>query len=182
LTLYQTAAAIEGGRQLRVLNGIYLSNDALGRRDAAEASFGALVEYGLTQNRVAVKLLFEPGSTAFVRDAGLSRPYPMWLRQIAARTSGSPTCVAVIGHASVTGTPAANDAISAARATTVRGRLLSERPGLAPRTRAEGRGSREPIVGIGTDDLRDALDRRVEFNLVSCPDTVAAATPPDRGG
>jgi len=33
---------------------------------------------------------------------------------------------------------------------------------------ASGVGSREKLVGIGTDDLRDALDRRVEFRPVPC--------------
>ena len=31
-----------------------------------------------------------------------------------------------------------------------------------------GIGFRENIVGSGTDDLRDALDRRVEFKVRSC--------------
>jgi outer membrane protein OmpA-like peptidoglycan-associated protein len=31
-----------------------------------------------------------------------------------------------------------------------------------------GMGFRENIVGSGTDDLRDALDRRVEFKVRSC--------------
>ena len=39
---------------------------------------------------------------------------------------------------------------------------------LAPRITADGVGSREMIVGLGTDDLRDALDRRVEFRTVDC--------------
>jgi hypothetical protein len=39
---------------------------------------------------------------------------------------------------------------------------------LAPEDRADGVGSREVIVGLGTDDLRDALDRRVEFRSVDC--------------
>jgi outer membrane protein OmpA-like peptidoglycan-associated protein len=33
---------------------------------------------------------------------------------------------------------------------------------------AVGMGYRENIVGSGTDDLRDALDRRVEFKVRSC--------------
>ena len=33
---------------------------------------------------------------------------------------------------------------------------------------ASGVGSREKLVGTGTDDVRDALDRRVEFKVVPC--------------
>ena len=48
-------------------------------------------------------------------------------------------------------------------------RLESTVPSLATRSVAVGRGSAENIVGLGTDDARDALDRRVEFNVVNCP-------------
>jgi hypothetical protein len=30
-------------------------------------------------------------------------------------------------------------------------------------------GWRENIIGTGTDDVTDALDRRVEFKIVACP-------------
>ena len=36
-----------------------------------------------------------------------------------------------------------------------------------PHARA-GQGSQESLVGTGTDDARDALDRRVEFKVVGC--------------
>jgi len=29
-------------------------------------------------------------------------------------------------------------------------------------------GANEIIVGLGTDDMRDALDRRVEFRTIDC--------------
>ena len=39
---------------------------------------------------------------------------------------------------------------------------------LAARLSAAGAGSKEALVGLGTDDMRDALDRRVEFRVVDC--------------
>jgi hypothetical protein len=50
----------------------------------------------------------------------------------------------------------------------VRQRLAIEAPELAARTRAEGMGFRENIVGSGTDNGFDVLDRRVEFKIVPC--------------
>jgi len=50
----------------------------------------------------------------------------------------------------------------------VRQRLIQEAPELAPRTRAEGMGFRQNIVGSGTDNSFDVLDRRVEFKIVPC--------------
>ena len=52
----------------------------------------------------------------------------------------------------------------------MRDRLVREAPALArgQRLRTEGKGWDETMVGSGTDDLRDALDRRVEFKVVNC--------------
>jgi len=175
LAFHLAAASEPGGRQLRVLNGVYLANRALGRTAAAEASFGDVVELGFERNRLAVKLLFRPGSTAFVAEAAISGDYAMWLRQIATRAGARDACLRVGGHASVTGSAAANDRLSRARAETVRLRLVGESPVLATRTQSVGFGARQPIVGLGTDDLRDALDRRVEFAPQPCGTGVAAA-------
>jgi outer membrane protein OmpA-like peptidoglycan-associated protein len=175
LDLFRAAAEAPGGQQQRVLNGLYLTTWALGRRDAAEEAFAQLVDFGLAQDRLAVKLLFRAGTTEFVRDPGVSAPYPMWLRQIADRTDRRAACLRVAGHSSATGAPAANDRLSLARAERVRVRLVAERPTLRPRSRAEGRGSREVIVGTGTDDMRDALDRRVEFAPLPCGGLTAGA-------
>jgi hypothetical protein len=178
LDRYAEALRLPGGEQLRVLNGIYLGNWALGRRREAEAAFARVVDYGLAQDRLAVKLLFRPGSTAFWPDPAVSGPYPMWLRQIARRADERAACLAVAGHTSITGPAALNERLSLARAERVRARLVAERPPLRDRTRAEGHGPRQPIVGNGADDASDALDRRVEFKPFPCP-TVTAAS---RGG
>jgi outer membrane protein OmpA-like peptidoglycan-associated protein len=37
---------------------------------------------------------------------------------------------------------------------------------LSSRVIANGVGSKENLVGTGTDDARDALDRRVEFKVI----------------
>jgi outer membrane protein OmpA-like peptidoglycan-associated protein len=54
------------------------------------------------------------------------------------------------------------------RATYIKQRLDREAPELGPRTKASGMGFRENLVGTGTDDARDALDRRVEFKITGC--------------
>lgn len=168
LTMYQQAADAPGGQQARALNGVYLANQALGRAEAAEEAFSRLVAYGLSRQRLAVKLLFRPGGTEFVRDPLVSAPYPMWLRQIAGRAEELGSCLEVRGHTSVTGSARLNDRISLARARVVRAKLTELEPALASRSEAVGRGAREPIVGLGTDDMRDALDRRVEFRPLNC--------------
>jgi outer membrane protein OmpA-like peptidoglycan-associated protein len=166
LDLYHAAAQSPAGDQLRAYNGIYLSNLKLGRRDDAAKAFGDIVDYGLRNNRLAVKFLFRPGSTAFVADSQVSGDYDRWLKQIADRAAQSPTCLEVAGHTSPTGPAPLNDRLSLLRAEYVKTRLGEEEPMLTTRTIANGMGSRDNLIGTGRDDITDALDRRVEFKVI----------------
>ncbi len=180
LSFYQRAAQLPAGQdQLRVHNGLYLASWAVGRKEDAEAAFARVVDLGLRQGQLAVKLVFQPGSTAFWPEATVSGPYPLWLRRIARGAVVRETCMEVTGHTSPTGSPAANDRLSLARAQRVQALLARLEPPLTGRTSAKGVGSREPIIGSGTDDASDALDRRVEFAPRPCG-AIAAADGPER--
>ena len=168
LAQYRAAGGTTGGDQLRVLNGIYLASAKLGRAADAEQAFGKVVAYGITNNQLGVKFLFNPGSTVFWSDARVSGPYAMWLRQIARESTAAKACMSIVGHTSRTGSEAANDALSLQRATFIRQRLALEAAVLTGRTKPLGMGYRENIVGSGTDNAVDALDRRVEFKIVPC--------------
>ncbi len=168
LALYQTAAVKPGGEQLRVLNGIYLASWKLGRANDAEEAFGKVVALGLSSNNLGVKFLFNPGTTNFWSDPQVSGPYGFWLRQIARQAVVAKVCMNVVGHTSLTGSQAYNDRLSLQRATYIKRRLDTEAPELVSRTKASGMGFRENLVGTGTDDARDALDRRVEFKITEC--------------
>jgi outer membrane protein OmpA-like peptidoglycan-associated protein len=168
LALYRSAETTAQGEQLRVLNGIYLASWKLGRTAEAEDAFGRIVELGLANNNLGVKFLFNPNSTDFWSDPQVSGPYGFWLRQIAKHAAASKVCMNVIGHTSRTGTAQYNDRLSMRRATYIKQRLDKEAPELVRRTKASGMGFRENLVGTGTDDARDALDRRVEFKITDC--------------
>ncbi|MDY0743291.1 OmpA family protein [Paucibacter sp. R3-3] len=76
----------------------------------------------------------------------------------------------IVGHTSRTDSDALNDRLSAGRAAAIRQKLGAE-PGAAEllaRMKTSGVGARENIIGTGTDDVADALDRRVEFKIVGC--------------
>ena len=168
LGTYRTALSTPQGEQLRVQSGIYLSNMKLGHLPEAEQAFGRIVALGIAYNELGVKFLFNPGSVDFWSDPKISGSYGMWLRQIAREAVASKSCVAIIGHTSRSGPGPVNDALSLKRAQYVRQRLALEAPELTARTRAEGMGFRENIVGSGTDNGFDVLDRRVEFKIVPC--------------
>jgi len=115
-----------------------------------------------------VKFLFNPGSTDFWSDPRVSGPYAMWLRQIAKEGTAAKVCMNVVGHTSKTGSEQVNDALSLQRANFIRQKLAAESAALGSRTKTAGMGFRQNIVGSGTDNAVDALDRRVEFKIIPC--------------
>jgi tetratricopeptide (TPR) repeat protein len=169
LGFYEEASRRGDGQQLRVYNGLYLAYWNLGRAAEAQGAFGRIVALGLATNNLAVKFLFRPRTTEFWPDEKISGPYPFWLKQIANEVASSERCLSVIGHSSRTGSESVNDRLSLQRAETLKARLVSENRKLAGRIETSGAGFRENLIGSGTDDQRDALDRRVEFRVVNCP-------------
>ena len=168
LALYRLAQRAEGGEQLRVLSGLYVANEALHRHNDAAVAFGNLVDFGLKGDKLAVKFLFQPGSTLFVGDSKSRSTYNSWLATIADRAISMKSCLEIVGHTSATGIPAINNELSVLRAQYVKDRLESDNTLLGERLIVTGKGSRELMVGTGRDDASDALDRRVEFNVIKC--------------
>ena len=165
---YRSALAMPAGEQIRVVNGIYLAAAKLGRTAEAEQAFARVVALGIAYNELGVKFLFNPGSTEFWADPKVSGAYPMWLRQIARESTNAKVCMNIVGHTSHTGSEPANDALSLQRANFIRQRLVGEAASLAAKTKTSGMGFRQNIVGSGTDNAVDALDRRVEFKIIPC--------------
>lgn len=180
LAYYTQASQLPGGDQMRVWNGEYLTNVALGRPREAEEAFGKMVDAGLAQGKLAVKFVFRPASVQFWPDRAVSGQYPSWLRQIAERSVARKTCLLVVGHSSPTGTPAANEVLSERRAQFVRKQIVRRAMVLQARTEARGRGASEPLVGTGKDNASDVLDRRVEFEPQACSTLRAERRAPGR--
>ncbi len=168
LRLYEAAVARADGKQQRVFNGLYLTNKQLGRNDAAEQAFGSIVALGLSTNSLSFKFLFKPATTDFLADPKINAPYEMWLRVLAKEIASSAHCVTVLGHSSHTGSEQVNERLSLSRAATMQRKLEALVPTLVGRLQSVGMGFRENLIGTGTDDLRDALDRRVEFRVRTC--------------
>jgi len=183
LDAYTRASLSPAGDQARVYNGLYMSNQALRRPEAAEQAFSRAVALGLRNGQLAVKFVFRPGSSRFEQARADSASYGIWLRQIALQTSLSDLCLDVIGHASPTGSAERNLRLSDQRAAYVRTQLVARAPALRGRITSRGVGDGSPVVGTGADDESDLLDRRVEFRPVPCA-RMAAAGPAlsGRGG
>lgn len=167
--LYRDARGLAEPDDLRVLNGLYMTSWKTGRKKEATETFGKIVGVGLDAKRLPIKMFFNPGTTTLLQSADLQAQYAVWLREVATQAAARDTCLRVVGHTSRTGDAAANDVLSQKRAGVVKQRLERENKKLVSRISADGVGSREILVGLGTDDQRDALDRRVEFRTVACP-------------
>ncbi|MBB4842767.1 outer membrane protein OmpA-like peptidoglycan-associated protein [Paucibacter oligotrophus] len=168
LALFQAVAARPGPLALRAYNGLYLSHLKLGQNDLARQDFKRVVAEGLATRSLAMKFLFMPGQTSFWADPSVSGNYEFWLQEISAQIAASPQCLEVAGHTSRSGEEAFNQKLSLARSEKVRGLMQALQPGLARRISTSGKGWLENIIGSGTDDARDAIDRRVEFKLLDC--------------
>jgi outer membrane protein OmpA-like peptidoglycan-associated protein len=166
--LYKEAEPLAERGDLRVLNGLYLTSWQLGLKDAARDAFDKLVGSGLAQQRLPVKLLFQPGRTSFNAIGDLPLQYQMWMSSLAQLAARTQACMRVVGHTSRTGSASGNEALSRQRAEAVQKLLEQNNRSLGPRLSAAGVGSREALIGLGSDDQRDALDRRVEFRIVDC--------------
>jgi outer membrane protein OmpA-like peptidoglycan-associated protein len=172
LDLYKAAQETPAGDQLKTYNGLYLAYLKMHQNAQATEAFGDLVAYGLKRARLAVKFLFEPGSTRFYADPNVSGQYSLWLQQISVQAGKSNSCLEVTGHTSPTGSPAVNERLSFLRADYIKGRLQRDNPELRNRLVTNGVGSSETLVGTGKDDASDALDRRVEMKPIpSCTKT-----------
>ncbi|HUD34257.1 MAG TPA: OmpA family protein, partial [Variovorax sp.] len=166
--LYKEAEPLADPGDLRVLNGLYLTSWQLGQQPAAIDAFDKLVDSGLAAKRLPVKMLFQPSRTTFNPVGDLPQQYQIWLASLARQTGKTSACVRIVGHTSRTGSARTNETLSRQRAEAVQ-KMLEQRNGsLGTRLNAAGVGSREALVGLGTDDQRDALDRRVEFRVVDC--------------
>jgi outer membrane protein OmpA-like peptidoglycan-associated protein len=175
LAHYEAAWRSPGGEQLRVLNGLYLANWKLGRREAARDAFDRVVDYGLNAERMAVKFLFRPNAAQFTTDRNVRPQYDMWVAEIARRATTADKCLEVSGHTSATGSADLNEKLSLQRAEYVRDRLNEAAGKGSKRFVAIGVGPRQLIVGTGRDDASDALDRRVEFRTIPCAGLAATS-------
>jgi outer membrane protein OmpA-like peptidoglycan-associated protein len=166
--LFREAQPVADPDDLRILNGLYLAGWRLGKKKEATETFGRIVGIGLDSKKLPIKIFFNPRQTTLLASADLQTQYAVWLREVAFQVGVRETCMKVVGHTSRTGSAAANLALSQRRAAIVKQTLERLNKSLDTRLSSEGVGANEVIVGLGTDDMRDALDRRVEFRTIDC--------------
>ena len=169
LTLFTQASEKADAQILKTYVGLYETYRQLEQmKEAKEALYNLLVVSINLNQKINLKLLFSVDSTDFIDDQLLRNEYHLWLEQIVRYFRNNEQCMYVVGHSSNTGTVEYNHNLSLSRAQQIQTILGEYFPAILQRSQAMGKGFSENISGLGTDDARDAIDRRVEFRIVDC--------------
>lgn len=165
---YGLAALEAGPARGQALAATYLCHWQLQRPKSAEESFTLLLRHELEQGRLPLRLLFQPGEARYLADARISAPYGMWLRRIADAMLASRHCLTLNGHAGPSPVEQYAAELPLRRAQAVQRQLETLAPALKGSLKSLAVQPDEPTMGSASDDLRDALDRRVEFAVGPC--------------
>ena len=168
LALFQRAEIRPDGKTMKVYTGLYVTQLKIGNLAEAERVFGQLIAVAFQENNLSIRFLFRVNSVDFIGEPRLTQQYRLWARQLAQHITRNRACVDVQGHSSRSGSETYNRTLSLQRAESLRKLLQSESNGVIALTRATGRGMQDNLVGSGSDDERDAVDRRVEFKIIEC--------------
>jgi formylglycine-generating enzyme required for sulfatase activity/outer membrane protein OmpA-like peptidoglycan-associated protein len=167
--LFRSAAGRPGGEQLRTYNGLYLTSWKVGDLDQAAEAFSKLLHFGLGQGALALTFHFRPGTTQFVLDPDRGAQHQLWLTRVADAAGTRSDCLDIIGYMDRRAADGASGDLGLRRADYVKRRLAAEAPALAPRLTAMAGGADDDLVGSATGDAKDALDRRIEIRVTTCP-------------
>jgi len=168
LSLFSRAVDHPDGAAMIAYSGIVQSLFKLGRTRDAGPYVAAGIALGLEYGKIELEPFFEVNTTHLFGAPPILELYEMHLHAIASNIATSTRCVRIVGHASPTGTQQRNQELSEERAVFVYQKLRAEAPGVEGKTSHEGRGHSEPRKGTKTNDAEDAVDRRVEFQVVQC--------------
>ncbi|WP_161575454.1 OmpA family protein [Beggiatoa leptomitoformis] len=170
-TLFNKAAERTDGQVMKTYLGLYESTRQGGStlEPAAETAFTKLLTLSIQETKsLNIRFLFEVNSTAFINNTKIRQQYADWLRMISHFLQQNDYCFHIVGHSSKTGKQDYNLKLSLQRAESVRHLLATDTPDLLNKSKAIGKGFAENLVGTGTDDAHDAIDRRVEFMMIDC--------------
>ncbi|EDN67377.1 conserved hypothetical protein [Beggiatoa sp. PS] len=169
LPFFKSAATREDGQLAKTYAGLYQTQMKLKHQSDAEQAFAQLLAISLKEsNQLNFRFLFEVGSTEFVNDQALRTEYSFWLREIAKYFQNRKSCFQIVGHRGKN--EKRNDAqkLSLLRAKAVQQIMITHSPSITFQSKVLGKGNSENLSGIGSNDVMDTLDRRVEIVVVDC--------------
>jgi outer membrane protein OmpA-like peptidoglycan-associated protein len=147
---------------------LYQNARNLNQQVAASDAFQRLLAQNVIETKkLTFKFLFAPQSSSFTDDKDLRKEYSFWLHEIVKYFENNKRCFQIIGH---TGKEETDNPkrLSLQRAKKIQLMMKVNFPMVMERSTLIGKGDEENIIGIGTNDMMDILDRRVELNIINC--------------
>jgi outer membrane protein OmpA-like peptidoglycan-associated protein len=167
--LFKNLIQREDGKIIEAYGGLYMTDFKLDQLEEAEENFGKMVAVGIAMGKLPIKFLFQSHLTDFVDVPSLQQQYTIWLRQISLYFGKhTDKCVNIVGHTSKYGSYEHNKRLSKRRADKIQEFMSGFVADIIQRSRTDGKGSDETIVGTIPDSTENAIDRRVEFDIVDC--------------
>lgn len=169
LPLFKLAATRQDGQLAKTYAGLYQTQRKLEHQSDAEQAFAQLLAISLKENnQLNFKFLFEVGSTEFVNDQDLRTEYSFWLHQIAKYFQNRKSCFQIVGHSGKKEKSGNEQPLSLLRAKTVQQIMSRHAPSITFQSKVFGKGDSQNIMGTGSNDVIDTLDRRVEIVVIDC--------------
>ncbi len=147
---------------------LYQNARNLNHQVAASDAFQRLLTQNVIETKkLTFKFLFTPQSSVFTDDKDLRKEYSFWLREIVKYFQKNKRCFQIIGHTGKEETDNPKQ-LSLQRAKKIQLMMKVNFPMVIERSTLIAKGDKENIIGIGTNDMMDILDRRVELNIINC--------------
>jgi hypothetical protein len=147
---------------------LYQNARNLNHQVAASDAFQRLLTQNVIETKkLTFKFLFTAQSSAFTDDKELRKEYSFWLREIVKYFQNNKRCFQIIGHTGKEETDNPKQ-LSLQRAKKIQLMMKVNFPMVIERSTLIAKGGKENIIGIGTNDMMDILDRRVELNIINC--------------
>ncbi len=147
---------------------LYQNARNLNHQVAASDAFQRLLTQNVIETKkLTFKFLFTPQSSAFTDDKDLRKEYSFWLHEIVKYFQQNKRCFQIIGHTGKEETDNPKQ-LSLQRAKKIQLMMKVNFPMVIERSTLIAKGDKENILGIGTNDMMDILDRRVELNIMNC--------------
>jgi hypothetical protein len=147
---------------------LYQNARNLNHQVAASDAFQRLLTQNVIETKkLTFKFLFAAQSSSFTDDKELRKEYSFWLREIVKYFQNNKRCFQIIGHTGKEETDNPKQ-LSLQRAKKIQLMMKVNFPMVIERSTLIAKGGKENIIGIGTNDMMDILDRRVELNIINC--------------
>ncbi len=170
--LYMEFIELPGSGKTKAYERLYHARIRLDKMEESEDVLGEWINIGIAENqRVKLPFIFlfhEDSTRLLTRSEEKKQQYLLWLRQMGKILNGKQYCLHITGHSAPSDASEYTQRLSERRAQHIDRLIKDEFPDVI--TKISGKGTDECIVCTGSDNMFDAIDRRVELTVIDNTD------------